>query len=290
MAAAPLHPVMIDDWSDPRVAVYAGLRDAERRIDRLGRQAGHFIAEGEGVVRVLVASPYRVRSVLVTPRRLETVADALEALEPGTPVYVVEQPLMNRLVGFNIHRGILAIGDRGPEHSPESLIATSRTLVMLENLSNHDNVGGIFRSVAALAPGAAVLLSPGCCDPLYRKSIRVSMGRALTVPFARAHDWPFGLKSVRAAGFEVIALTPSPGAEPIDRVQTGPGRIAMLLGAEGEGLSAGALELADRSVRIPLAPGVDSLNVSVAAAIALHRLGNVPTGANPPPRRAVVVE
>lgn len=270
--------IPVDDLSDPRLADYADLRDAEKRPDRAAGARGQFIAEGELVVRLLLRSPYRVRSVLLATRRRDALAPVLQPLPPGVPVYLLPQEAMNRLVGFNIHRGVLAAVERGAGPDLPSILAGARSLLILENLANHDNVGGIFRNAAALAEGAAVLLNPGCCDPLYRKAVRVSLGHVLMTPFARAEPWPEVLERVRAAGFTLVALTPAPDARPIDAVQVA--RPALLLGAEGPGLTAGALAAADLRVRIPLAPGVDSLNVAVAAAIALHRLTPVRTRRN----------
>jgi len=279
MRCIPVH-----DLADPRLAPYATLRDAEL----LHRQspsnpvigsAGAFMAEGELVVRHLIDSPFGVESVLTTPNRLRTIQDALERLPPETPVYLADQPLMNSIVGFNIHRGLLAVGLRGREPTAAELIARARVLLVLEDLVNHDNIGAMFRNAAALVgPSAGILLSPRCADPLYRKAIRVSMGHALRVPFARLPDWPAGLADVKAAGYRVIALSPEPGAADLHdlearlRADAHPPRLALLLGTEGAGLTPAALAAADERIRIPMAPGVDSLNVAVAAAIALHRL------------------
>jgi tRNA G18 (ribose-2'-O)-methylase SpoU len=212
--------------------------------------------------------------------------DHLALLPPETPVYLAEQPILNQVVGFNIHRGILAAGIRPQPPDLTQLLARARTLVILEDLANHDNVGGIFRATAALAglplsvpsclrasvpSGSAILLSPGCADPLYRKAIRVSMGAALHIPFARLEPWPAALAQVRAAGFTLIALTPAPDAAALSEVVR-PARPALLLGAEGPGLSPEALAAADLRVRIPIDPAVDSLNVTVAGAIALAAL------------------
>jgi tRNA G18 (ribose-2'-O)-methylase SpoU len=282
--ADPLQIVPIDTLTDPRVADYANLRDRQlRQIDRCdAEQGGVFMAEGELVVRQLIRSGLTVRSVLLTPQRLETVRDALAGLSPFTPVYFVEQRLMNQIVGFNIHRGILAAGQRAPRPPLHELLPRVRTAVVLENLANHDNVGGIFRVTAGLAGipgagpeprGAAVLLSPQCCDPLYRKAIRVSVGTALLLPFAQVTPWPEGLSELKRHGFTLVALTPDLGATPITELRPRSAeRAALLLGAEGGGLSAEALQAADLRVRIPMDAAVDSLNVVTAGAIALHEL------------------
>jgi tRNA G18 (ribose-2'-O)-methylase SpoU len=279
--------IPIQSIADPRVADYAGLRDAQLRQlagDPASPATGVFIAEGELVVRQLLASRLSVRSVLLTRQRLSAMRDAIDRLPPYAPVFVAEQEVMNGVVGFNIHRGVLAAGLRPPPPPLDALLASSSALVLLEDLANHDNVGGIFRATAALAGiadptrsgpprGASVLLSPRSCDPLYRKAIRVSMGTALLLPFARLDPWPAGLLRLKEAGFTLAALTPDPSAIPIEQVsRTGGARPALLLGAEGPGLSRAALDAADLKVRIPIDPGVDSLNVAVAAAIALQRL------------------
>jgi tRNA G18 (ribose-2'-O)-methylase SpoU len=283
--------IPIQSIADPRVADYAGLRDAQLRqlaADPASPATGVFIAEGELVVRQLIASRLSVRSLFLTQQRLDAMRDAIDRLPSYTPVFVAEQDVMNAVVGFNIHRGVLAAGLRLTPPPLDSILAASAALVVLEDLANHDNVGGIFRAAAALAGvadpargglprGASVLLSPRSCDPLYRKAIRVSMGTALLLPFARLEPWPTGLLRLKEAGFTLVALTPDRAALPIDRLsRTGATRPALLLGAEGPGLTTAVLEAADLKVRIPIDPGVDSLNVAVAAAIALQRLCTPP--------------
>jgi tRNA G18 (ribose-2'-O)-methylase SpoU len=187
-------------------------------------------------------------------------------------VYQAEREVVERIVGFDLHRGILASCHRGEGRRVADLAASCETLVVLEDLANHDNVGGIFRCVAALAgPRAGVVLSPRCCDPLYRKSIRVSTGHVLRVPFARSADWPADLGRLRDSGHSVIALDAGEGATDIGAVAR-PARLALLVGAEGPGLTGEALAEAGCRARIAMTPGVDSLNAVVACAIALHRL------------------
>lgn len=276
--------ITVDTLTDPRLAAYANLRDAELRHRQdfarpvIG-STGLFIAEGELVVRHLIKSPFPVDSVLASRSRFESVRGTLEALPDETPVYIADQGLMNEVVGFNIHRGLLAVGLRGHEPSAAEVAAKSRVLLVLEDLTNHDNLGSMFRNAAALAgPRAGILLSPRCADPFYRKSLRVSMGHVLGVPFARIPSWPGGLADLKGAGFRVIALSPDQGATAVhdleDRLRSDPSppRLALLLGTEGEGLSPAAAAAADELVRIPMVKGVDSLNVAVAAAVALHRL------------------
>jgi tRNA G18 (ribose-2'-O)-methylase SpoU len=210
-------------------------------------------------------------------------AGALERLDPSTPVFVAERPVLERIVGFDLHRGILAAGRRARAPAAVDLVGRAGLLVLCEDLANHDNMGAIFRNVACLAGGAgpgsprmpaAILLSPRCCDPLYRKSLRVSMGHALRVPFARLEPWPEGLGMVERAGFEIAALAPAESGVLVSEYTPGPHtRPALLIGTEGEGLTGGSLALARARVRIPMAPGADSLNVATALAIALFRLG-----------------
>jgi tRNA G18 (ribose-2'-O)-methylase SpoU len=206
--------------------------------------------------------------VLATPAARAGLADLLEWSD-DTEVYEAELPLFRELTGFNVHRGCLAIGEwRGPAPSWQDVVGSARTVVVLERVGNPDNVGGVFRAAAALGADA-ILLSPGCADPLYRKSIRTSMAAALTLPFAVIERWPAGLTELPSLGFSILALTPS-GDEEISAVQR-PERAAFLLGHEGIGLSAETLALSDRRVRIPMTPGADSLNVVTAAAVALDR-------------------
>lgn len=264
----------IDSLEDPRVADYRNIRDG----DLLGRR-GLFMAEGRLVVRTLLCAPgFRTRSVLLTESALEALSDALDPAGAGPRVFVADQAMLNDIAGLDVHRGCLAAGERG-EPTPvarllDHLDPGPSMVVVMEDLSNHDNVGGVFRN--ALAFGAeGVLLGPRCCDPLYRKSIRVSMGAALRVPFARGREWAEVVTALRAAGYTLLALTPDSAAVDIDLLANDnarPRRLALLLGAEGSGLSAGALEGADMRVRIPIAPTVDSLNVATAAGIAMHRL------------------
>jgi tRNA G18 (ribose-2'-O)-methylase SpoU len=259
----------IDDLADPRLADYRHVPDP-----LLLRQGEIFVAEGRLVVRALLSSTrLATRSVLVTATAFEALEADIEPRLVQLPVYVVGQGLIEQLTGFNIHRGCLAIGERPAPLSLDALAAPARTLVILEGVGNADNVGGIFRNAAALG-GDGVVLGPGCCDPLYRKAIRTSMGAALRLPFASAVQWPEALSALRALGFEVVALTPAPRAQPIRGLAAACAgrRVAVLAGAEGEGLSAAALDAAGRHARIPMSEGIDSLNVATAVAIALHEL------------------
>jgi len=261
--------IEIEDVSDARLADYVRLTDADLR-----RDAGYFIAESVEVVRRLLAAPHPVRSVLVTPARLLQLAEDLAPLD--VPVYVASQAVMNEVAGFKLHRGVVAAAGRLPEPTLEEVIQNAGTLAVLEGLNDHENLGAIFRSAGVLGIDA-VLLDPTCADPYYRRTVRVSMGAVLQLPFVRLSNWHHDLAAVGRAGFELLALTPDHDAVSIDEIEVGPERRwALLLGAEGPGLRPATLVLADRRVRIPMRPGFDSLNVGHAAAIAFHRLGRIP--------------
>jgi tRNA G18 (ribose-2'-O)-methylase SpoU len=221
------------------------------------------IAEGVVVVRRLLDSPYPPRAVFGVPAKISQLA----AEVAGAPCYAGSAELMAQVVGFHLNRGVLATADRAPVPGVLELIARSHHLVVLEGVNDHENLGALFRNAAALGVDA-VLIGPGCADPLYRRSVRVSMGHVLRVPFAPLLSWPGDLQMLQLAGFRVVALTPAVGAVPLEQAGVSAGRLAWLLGAEGPGLSARALDKADLAVRIPMAPGVDSLNVATAAAIA----------------------
>ena len=267
-----LNTIAIDDPDDPRIAAYRSLR--ENRLPKPTDDAPHglFIAEGEKVVRRFAegASRFELASVLLAESRFERDRPWLAGLPDGTPIYLAGRPVMDAIVGFPIHRGVLAAGLRMPKPPIADLLAEAQTVLVLEGLANHDNVGGIFRVAAALCQKPLVLLDPTSCDPLYRKAIRVSMGHALAVPFARLPDWPNGLAELASAGFETLALGLAGDAPPMHGWRPSSDRVAWLLGAEGPGLSDAALAAADAVVRIDMEPGVDSLNVVTAAAIALH--------------------
>jgi tRNA G18 (ribose-2'-O)-methylase SpoU len=260
--------VVVDDPADPRLADYLGLTDTARRT-RVEPAAGLFIAEGEPVIRRAVRAGYRLRSLLLAPALVDRLADVAE----GVAAYVASPAVLEAITGFHVHRGALASVARRPLPDPADLVAGAARLAVLEDLASPTNLGAAFRSAAALGMDG-VLLSPSCADPLYRRAVRVSMGQVLTVPYARLEPWPAGLDRLREAGFELWALTPAADALPLDRVEAGPpDRVAVLLGAEGPGLSAAALAAADRRVRIPMARGADSLNVAAAAAVAFWVLG-----------------
>ncbi len=263
----------IETVDDVRLADYRHVPDPE-----LLRRGEIFVAEGRLVVRALLAqSRFRPRSVLLTDTAYASLAEIIEPRLATLPVFIVPASAIEALTGFDIHRGCLAIGERPGLVSVASMLASApgaSRLVVLENVGNADNVGGIFRNAAALGADA-VVIGPGCCDPLYRKAIRVSMGTVLRLPFGGASDWPGDLRSLKAVGFIVAALTPADTAQDLaafaDALTLG-AKVAVLAGSEGDGLSAEALAQADVALRIPMAPGTDSLNVATAAGIALHRL------------------
>lgn len=257
----------VEHSDDPRIDDYRDLTTADRRPDRPGGR-GLVIAEGVVVVRRLLDSPYPVRSLLGVPRRLDELADDLADVD--VPAYATDADTMARAVGFHLNRGVLAVADRAPAPSLDDVLARARTLAVCEGVGDHENLGSLFRNAAALGVDA-ILLGPGCSDPLYRRSVRVSMGHVLRVPFTTLDGtWPVSLDRLREAGFTVAALTPSAGAEPLATAGLGGRKVALLLGAEGPGLTEEALAAADRRVRIPMASGVDSLNVATAAAVAFH--------------------
>jgi tRNA G18 (ribose-2'-O)-methylase SpoU len=270
-----LRIVEVDSPDDPRLADYVRLTDAGLRT-HLEAERGLFIAEGTKVITRAVSAGYPVRSMLLGRSRLGD----LESLgEAEAPAYVVPDEVAERLTGYRVHRGALAALARRPLPEVGGLIAGARRIVVLEDLVDHANVGAIFRCAAALGVDA-VVLSPRCADPLYRRSVKVSMGAVFAIPYARMSDWFDGLAELKSAGFRVLALTPDDGATPIGAALKRAGdQVALVFGTEGDGLSPRWLHEADEAVRIPMnraarAAGVDSLNVIAAAAIACHLLTN----------------
>ncbi|MFE9655708.1 TrmH family RNA methyltransferase [Micromonospora sp. NPDC006431] len=263
----PVHE--ITDPDDDRIADYRALTDVELRT-RWEPPHGLFIAEGELVLRRALRAGYPARSYLVDAKRVDQLAD----LDTGdTPVYAATPEVLQRATGFHVHRGVLASFHRKPLPAAAEVLADARRVVILEDVNNHTNLGAIFRAVAALGVDA-VLLSPTCADPLYRRSVRVSMGEVFAIPYAKLEPWPDGLAQVRAAGFTVLAMTPAPDAVPIQRLDAGQrARAALLMGAEGAGLTRAAMAVSDVRVVIPMRRGVDSLNVAAATAVACWELG-----------------
>ena len=269
--------IEVSDPADPRLADYVSLTDADLRIS-LEAQHGLFVAEGDKVIRRALAAGYPVRSMLLTAAGLARLA-ALAGDVPA-PVYLVSDEVAQRLTGYRVHRGALAAVARPPLPEVSQLVATARRVVVLEDLVDHANVGAVFRCAAAFGADA-VILSPRCADPLYRRAVKVSMGAVFAVRYARMTDWYGGPGQLRAAGFRLLALTPDQSATPIGAALPAGaapgGRVALLLGGEGDGLSGRWMRAADEAVCIPMSPaaithGVDSLNVVAAAAVACHAL------------------
>jgi tRNA G18 (ribose-2'-O)-methylase SpoU len=255
----------ISDPRDPRLADYVGLTDAVRRAKH-EPEAGFFLAEGLPVLHRALRAGYPLRSVLLAENR-----DLPEGL-PDAPVYRASYEVLEAVTGFHVHRGVLASFGRLPLPTAEELLAGATRVLVLEEVNNHTNLGAVFRCAAGLGIDA-VLLTPTCCDPLYRRAVRVSMGQVFALPYAYL-EWPTGLEDLRVRGFKVLALTSAAEATPLDEVSLGADeRAALLLGAEGPGLSEAALQGSDERVRIPMARGVDSLNVAAAAAVACWVLG-----------------
>src|SRR5215207_5429331 len=258
----------IRDADDERLSDFSAVADPE-----LARTRRLFIAEGRLVVRrLLTQTRLTTRGVLVTPTALRAVEDALLA-QPRVPVFVVPQDVMDRVTGFNIHRGCLAAGERPADADWRTYTADAQRVVVLERVGDADNVGAVFRSAAAFGADA-VLLAPGCADPLYRKAIRTSMGAALTMRFAAADPWPSMLADLAEHHWAVAALTPAADATPLRDFSsaTRQRRVAMVLGHEGDGVTKEALAACEYRVRIPIEASVDSLNIAMAAAIALYEL------------------
>lgn len=270
MPAAPWIPV--EDPADPRIEEFIGLRDADlrrRRESAGGDLAGIFVAEGDLVVERALRAGYRLRAVLVDATRTNPLPEDL----PPVPVYAAGPALVLRITGMAMHRGCIASFDRRPVPPPGEVLAAATRVVVLENLNNPTNLGVIARSAAALGADA-LILDPSSCDPLYRRASRVAMGEVFALPYAYTGRFPDGLDVVVDAGFSLLALTPDPGAESIDDLAFTPDeRVALVLGAEGPGLTAETMARIGRRVRIPIRPGVDSLNVGAAAAIACYALG-----------------
>jgi tRNA G18 (ribose-2'-O)-methylase SpoU len=257
--------IEVSDPDDPRLDDFRDLMDADVRPDR----RGIVIAEGQNVVSRLARSAYPMRAVFGVPKRIEALADVLADRE--VPAYVGDKWLLSDVVGFRVTRGVLAAASRPHMPDPDELLASSRRVAVLEGLNDFENLGALFRNAAAFGLDA-VLLDPTCADPLYRRSVRVSMGHVLQVPFAvLPGPWPDALAAVTGHGLRLLAMTPDSSAADL-RALPAPPRWAVLLGAEGPGLTEGALAAADQLVRIPMAGGVDSLNVATAAAIAFAHL------------------
>ncbi|GAB3668084.1 RNA methyltransferase [Nocardioides korecus] len=258
--------VEIDDPADPRLADYRDLRDVQLR-QSLEAEHGLFLAEGEKVVRRAAGAGYPVRSFLMAPRWLEGLADVLGASD--APCYVVSEALAEQVTGFHVHRGALASLARTPLPSVAEVLEGARTVVVLEDLVDHTNVGAVLRSAAALGVDAA-LLSPRCADPLYRRAVKVAMGAVFALPWTRLPDWWSALPDLSEQGFTTIALTLGEGAVPLEEAVLGLDRVALVLGSEGHGLSPRWEASAQVRATIEMRADVDSLNVAAAAALACY--------------------
>jgi tRNA G18 (ribose-2'-O)-methylase SpoU len=288
-------PIVLTDAADPRLADYRSLKDVVLR-SRHEPAAGLYLAESEPVIRRALAAGHRPRSLLLAERWLEPLADLVGQVGgSGAPVFTGPREVVEAVTGFHVHRGAIAAMHRPALPEPAALLAGARRVVVLEDIVDHTNVGAIIRSCAALGADA-VLVSPRCADPLYRRAVRVSMGTVFQVPWTRIEPWPGGIEELQARGFTVAALTLTPDAVPLDRLAAGaaaragagaagtgsgvgptwsglPERLALVLGTEGAGLAAETVARCDLAVTIPMAGGVDSLNVAAAAAVALWALG-----------------
>ena len=258
--------VEISDPDDPRLRDYRDLRDVQLRKD-LEAEHGLFLAEGEKVVRRAVESGYDARSFLMAPRWLDGLADVLERSE--APCFVLSEDLAEQVTGFHVHRGALASLERRPLAPVEDVLAGARSVLVLEDIVDHTNVGAILRSGAALGFDAA-LLAPRCADPLYRRAIKVSMGAVFTLPWTRLPEWHHALPSLSERGFTTVALTLADDAVPVEEAVAGLDKVALVLGSEGHGLSERWQDSADRRAIIPMHEGIDSLNVAAASAVACY--------------------
>ena len=260
--------VRLDGIDDPRLRDYTDLRDVQLRL-RLESERGLFLAEGEKVVRRAVESGHRPRSFLMSPRWLDGLADILEGSD--APCFVLDDAAIEQLTGFHVHRGSLAALERPDLPTPEQVLADARRVVVVEDLADHTNVGAIFRSVAALGFDA-VLLSPRCADPLYRRAIKVSMGSVFWLPYARVGDWYGAPDLLRDAGYTTYAMTLADDSVPIDEVPRDVDRLALVVGSEGHGLTSRWEQAADHRITIPMAADIDSLNVASSVAVACWEL------------------
>ena len=270
----------VTDPDDPRLDDFRDLNSVDRRPD-LPTGKGLVIAEGVLVVQRMLASRFTPHAMLGTDRRLAELQDDLAGADTGrgvqAPYYRASADVMAQVVGFHLNRGVLAAARRVPEPTVAEVVDGARTVAVLEGVNDHENLGSIFRNAAGLGVDAVVFGS-GCADPLYRRAVRVSMGHALLVPYARATDWPADLAMLKERGFRLLAMTPHRDARTLPEAMAAlrDERIAVLVGAEGPGLSTAALRLSDVRVRIPMSRGTDSLNVATAAALAFYervRLG-----------------
>ena len=256
------------DPADSRVDDFRDLNSVARRPD-LPTGKGLVIAEGVLVAQRMLASRFRPHAFLGTQRRLTELADDLA--DAGAPYYRASAEVMAEVIGFHLNRGVLGASRRAPELTVPDVIRGARTVAVLEGVNDHENLGSIFRNAAGLGVDGVVFVT-GCADPLYRRAVRVSMGHALLVPFAKAEQWPADLKELRDNGFRLLAMTPNPAAQTLAEAMDGLAdeKVAILVGAEGPGLTETTMRASDTRVRIPMARGTDSLNVATAAALAFY--------------------
>jgi tRNA G18 (ribose-2'-O)-methylase SpoU len=260
--------VPVESADDPRLHDFTGLTDVALRSVREPEE-GLFLAEGEKVILRAVRAGYRPRAVLTARKWLDGLQG--ELADHDCPVYVADDDVLRAVTGYRVHRGALASMERRPLPSLDDVLVGARRVLVLEDLVDHTNVGAVFRNAAALGIDA-VLVSPECADPLYRRSVKVSMGAVLAVPWTRALPWPDVVDDLRRRGFRTLAMSPDPSGVSLRDADLDP-PVALLLGTEGEGLTAGALARCDVSVRIPMSAGIDSLNVAAASAVVLYALG-----------------
>ena len=261
--------IEITDPADPRLADFRDLRDVSLR-KHLEAEHGLFLAEGAKVVRRAVEAGHRPRSFLMAPRWLDGLADVLERSD--APCFVVSEELAEQVTGFHVHRGALASLERLPLPAVDDVLQGARRVLVLEDVVDHTNVGAIFRNAAGLGFDA-VLLSPRCADPLYRRSVKVAMGAVFALPWTRVDDWHDALPDLSRRGFTTVALTLADDAVELEEAVRGLERVALVLGGEGHGLSEHWQVTADRRAIIPMRAGVDSLNVAAASAIACYVVG-----------------
>lgn len=263
--------IRVDDVRDRRLRDYTDLRDVQLRT-RVETERGIYLAEGEKVIRRAWQAGHRPASFLLAPRWVETLTDVLA--DAAAPAYVLDEASIERLTGFHVHRGALAAFHRPEPLAVADLLADARRILVAEDLVDHTNIGAVMRNVAALGFDA-VLLSPRCADPLYRRSIKVAMGAVFTLPWARIEDWYALPDTLRSAGFTSYAMTLAEDAVPLDEV-TPAERTAVIVGSEGPGLSDHWQRAADHRVTIPMAAGIDSLNVAASTAVACWHLSRTP--------------
>ena len=268
MSATSFDVIDVWDPADPRLDDFRDLNSVDRRPD-LPTGKGLVIAEGVLVVQRMLASRFTPRGILGTDRRLHELGADLDGVD--APVYRVTAEVMAEVVGFHLNRGVLAAAPRPPELTVARVLDGARTIAVLEGVNDHENLGSIFRNAAGLGVDA-VVFGTGCADPLYRRAVRVSMGHALLVPYAWTSAWPADLAVLRDNGFRLLAMTPDPAAQAVADAMAAAGsdRVAILVGAEGPGLTETVMRASDVRVRIPMSRGTDSLNVATAAALAFY--------------------